>query len=283
MAMELIIGVLVTAIISLYLYLTRNYNYWKERNVPHVQPKFIFGNVFDIFALKTSIGDYMYQLHKSTNDPYTGFFAFDRPYLLIRDTNLIKSILVRDFDHFNDRSIVENHNADRLGSNILFLVRNPTWQQMRKKISPAYTTGKMKNMIPGLIQVSNNMINYLKKLTKLEKSVDAREVAMKFATDVVAACGYGTEANSFKFEDAAFRKASKRLFFLNSRRTFDINSYYIAPLLVGLFKLKFIDSAFGRFIEKTLGEIFKIRMESGSKRGDIIDVVLQLMKENKYG
>lgn len=39
-------GFLTTVFILLYLYLTSNYNYWKEGRVPNKKPNFLFGDVF---------------------------------------------------------------------------------------------------------------------------------------------------------------------------------------------------------------------------------------------
>ncbi|KAF5308485.1 hypothetical protein FQR65_LT06149 [Abscondita terminalis] len=45
-------------------------------------------------------------LYASTTAPYMGFFMFDQPHLLIRDFDLIKNILITDFDYFSDRRAV---------------------------------------------------------------------------------------------------------------------------------------------------------------------------------
>jgi len=90
---------LITAIfIALYLYFTRNVNFWQQLGIPYVKPKPFVGNLKDCVLLKTTIGEQLQRIYNEHSDkPYVGIFSFDKPCLLIRDRDLVKNILVKDF------------------------------------------------------------------------------------------------------------------------------------------------------------------------------------------
>lgn len=53
---------------------------------------------------------------------------------------------------------------DRLGCNNLFFLRNPTWKMLRIKLSPFFSSGKLKKMFELMLQCGNNLDTYLESL-----------------------------------------------------------------------------------------------------------------------
>ncbi|EFN67669.1 Probable cytochrome P450 6g2, partial [Camponotus floridanus] len=72
--------------------------------------------------------------------PYIGFYVLDKPFLLVRDRELIKNILIKDFNIFYDRYNIA-YPDDQLGCNNLFFIRNPVWKMLRMKLTPFFTSG----------------------------------------------------------------------------------------------------------------------------------------------
>jgi len=60
-----------------------------------------------------NIGENLKQIYEEHSDkPYVGIFSFDKPILLIRDAELVKNILVKDFQYFIDRVISFDEKLD---------------------------------------------------------------------------------------------------------------------------------------------------------------------------
>ena len=109
-----ILLVIVSVFLAAYLKFRFTENYWKKRNVPHEEPYFLLGNT-PLINFKKSMMDYldeMYEKHK--NHKIFGCWLYTNPILLVHDLQIIKSILVKDFQHFHDRGFPINEELDPL-------------------------------------------------------------------------------------------------------------------------------------------------------------------------
>jgi len=97
--------------------------------------------------LKTTIGEQLQRIYNKHSDKtYVGIFSFDKPSLLIRDLELVKNILVKDFHNFIDRTFSFEDKFDPLLGNILAALKGDLWYHLRTNFSPAFTSRKMKLM-----------------------------------------------------------------------------------------------------------------------------------------
>ena len=92
-------------------------------------------------------GEHFQQIYEEHRDkPYVGIFAFDKPILLIRDLELVKNILVKDFQYFVHRVISLDGKLDPLFSRTLLVVKGQIWRHWRTILTPVFISGKMKTM-----------------------------------------------------------------------------------------------------------------------------------------
>ena len=53
---------------------------------------------------------------------------------------------------------------NRIFTNMLTAVSGEKWKQLRSKLSPVFTSGKLRLMVPKLDKVGQAMVNHLEKL-----------------------------------------------------------------------------------------------------------------------
>lgn len=146
-----------------------------------IRPVPLLGNFADCFFMKKSPGEFIKGLYDESNGlPYMGFYIFDKPFFLIRDPELVKHVFVKDFDHFADK-YSETNIKDRLGWANLFMIKNPAWKVLRSKLTPFFTSGKLKKMFDLMVQVGNDLDAHLESLSlegeiRVRASVDARRI-----------------------------------------------------------------------------------------------------------
>ncbi|KAL6437257.1 hypothetical protein ACFW04_005052 [Cataglyphis niger] len=272
--------VLTTLIIIVYLYMTRKFNYWKKRNVVDITPTPFLGNFMDCVFLRKSAGSFMKDLYDQAKGlPYIGFFIFDKPCLLVRDREIVKNVLVKDFNYFADRYGSPDPN-DRLGYANLFFLKNPDWKMLRTKLTPVFTSGKMKKMYELMIECVSNLETYLESLevNGITKEVDMKDISAKFTTDIIGCIAYGLNVNSLNNPDAEFRKYGKMVFDFSYIRGFEMLAAFFLPNIARLAHLKTFGKDTSIFLRKAFWETMTHRMESGLKRNDLIDTLIELKK-----
>ena len=134
-------------VLCLYLYLTRHFTYWKKRGIPYVEPLPFFGNLKEAILQNLYVGivlEHIYRKYK--HERYVGIFAFDRPALLVNDLDLIRNIFVKDSQNFMNHNIRTDEKKDPIWTNFLFALKGETWKHVRHKLTPTFSSGKMKTM-----------------------------------------------------------------------------------------------------------------------------------------
>lgn len=89
------------------------------------------------------------------------------------------------------------------------------WRRLRVKLTPTFTSGKMKTMFHTVAECSENMVKALVNIVEKNPTIDIKEIAGCYTTDVIGSCAFGIDCNSFKDPDAEFRRNGRELFTTN--------------------------------------------------------------------
>ena len=199
---------LVSAVASLiYFYIYKKFSFFDENGFLYEKPTFPMGNLKGVgrdFHLVYKIKE-LYVKFKG-RAPAFGVYFFTSADVVITDLDIIKNVLVRDFDVFHNRGVFNNERDDPLTCH-LFTLEDAQWRKMRTKMTPTFTSGKMKMMFNTVLEISELMISTLKMESEVE--LEMRNVLGNFTTDVIGNCAFGLEMNSISDPDAMFRQMGK--------------------------------------------------------------------------
>lgn len=156
----IVLSTILLIVTAIYLYIKYTYSYWRRHSFPYIEPSIPFGNLGLVAARKASFGINLYELHKQTTEPFIGIYMLFRPAILIRDAKLIKNVLANDFAYFHDRGVYCNPEYDPLSEN-LFAMPGNRWKSLRAKLTPTFTSGKLRNMLPTIMNEGDRLENYL--------------------------------------------------------------------------------------------------------------------------
>jgi hypothetical protein len=115
---------------GLYFYVTRNFNFCQKLGIPYVKPAPFVGNLKDCVLLKTTIEQLQIICKEQGDKPHVGIFSFDKPSLLICDLELVKNILVKDFQTFMDYTFSVEDKFDPLFGNNLAALKGQLWRHL---------------------------------------------------------------------------------------------------------------------------------------------------------
>lgn len=102
-AFELLCG-LAAFLLLLYYYFTSTYDFWQKRGVKGPKPTLLTGNLGPILRGKQSFSEHSQKLYNEfESEKLIGIFGARTPILVVKDLDLIKNVLIKDFSVFADR------------------------------------------------------------------------------------------------------------------------------------------------------------------------------------
>ncbi|RZC36133.1 p450 domain containing protein [Asbolus verrucosus] len=111
----------------------------------------------------------------------------------------------QDFQHFVNHSGISNEENDPLNGH-LFNLKDAKWRNMRIKLTPTFTSGKMKMMFQTLADCTIGLKDVMDDSATHQKPVDIKDILGRFTTDIIGSVAFGLECNTIKNPDALFRK-----------------------------------------------------------------------------
>lgn len=273
-------GVLAIVLATAFLYIQYAYSFWKRLRVPFQKPSFPFGNFSASFMGKKSLGEDLREIYESTAEPVIGIYTIVKPALLIRDPKLIQHVLVKDFQHFINRGFHTNTDVDPLGDNIL-MQNGDKWRNARTKMSPTFTSGKLKSMFETIVRCGNTLEKYLDQLAETQKEIEVRDIFARFATNAIASIAFGIEVDCLENPDHDFRKYGKKFFDPTLKNMLRVNVSVMSPTISRLFGLRFADKDVGEFMTETVRKNLEYREQNGVVRKDLFQLLMQLRNTGK--
>ncbi|XP_032586068.1 probable cytochrome P450 6a14 [Drosophila mojavensis] len=277
-----LLGVVLALLYSLY---QNTYSYWERMGVPYEQPLPIIGNMKGIGSRLhfRDINQRIYDQFKGKT-PFAGLYMFFKRVAFIIDLDLIKQLLIKDFNVFQDRGIFNNVRDEPLTGH-LFTLEGDEWRSMRHKLTPVFTSGKMKHMFGIIVDVGRHLADTMDKevaAASAEKGdVEIKELCARYTTDVIGSCAFGLECNSLADPFAEFRSKG-RLIFENPRHPQIIQSFiFTNPNLARKMHLKVLRDDVANFFMTAVRSTVDHRIKNGIKRNDFLDQLIELRAENE--
>lgn len=176
---EISIGA-IAILLFLYHYLTKNFDFWEKRNVLGPKPLPIFGNFKDTSLGKLHPADFMKGVYEAYQDePAIGMFFGSAPILVAKDPDMVHEVLVKNFSNFVDRGTKTYPDIDPLSQHLVHL-EPERWRRWRKRLSPVFASGKLKEMFYLINECADNLDRYLGSLGEFSRSAGDVEGLVRF-------------------------------------------------------------------------------------------------------
>jgi cytochrome P450 len=284
-----IVSIIFIGIYGLVKYVHGNDGYWRKHGIEQLKS----GEIAPFWARYTfavpaqELDRRIYEKFKA-RDPKIkmgGIMEFRKPFLYILDHDLIKTVTVKDFDHFSNRRTFPLDKDDPLHfSQSLLMLENQEWKDMRSTLSPTFSTGKIRRMFDIFNDSAQQMTEYLLGEIKGSRSneIELKEVCGRFTLNVIASSAFGVESNSFRDKDSTIYRMGHRI--QNQFSILTILKFLILmvfPILSKVIKMSFFDQESVDFFSGMIKTTVKHREESGEKRDDFVQLLLETRSEPK--
>lgn len=263
-------------LLLVYIVLKRKQNYWKKQKVPHQKPHILWGNLKGVgnhLHIMDPINE-IYNMYKETTVLAGISFVLGNIYVLT-SLNLIKNIMVKDFSNFADRTSYVNEKSDPLTANMLNL-SGKQWQEIRTKLTPTFTSGKMKLMYPTISKVANEMSIVLEEMADSNSLINIRDIVSRYTVDVIGNCAFGIECNSLKKDNCEFLQKG-RIGFQKPRHGTIIMSFIRSfPEIASFFRFKVIRDDVSSFFLNMVKETVNYRELNNIVCNDFMNILIGL-------
>ncbi|XP_075217490.1 putative cytochrome P450 6a23 isoform X2 [Lycorma delicatula] len=274
----LLIITIITLLATFFHFVTKNFNYWKDRNVPYIATLFPYRNKLDIFLPPDFIGlIYKHLYLKLKGHKYGGFVFMGIPSLILRDPELIKQIMTKDFDYFIHRGIKVNENINPMSGHLLNL-NGDKWRKLRTKLTPIFTPGKMKTMFHLMKASSKQLETSLIDHAEREDVIELNQFTAKFTISIIGPCAFGFNINSLNDPDNEFYKRSKGMYRISIRAIFRRKLNSILPGITKILGLKSTQKDRQQYFSRIVRESVDYRERSKVTRNDFLNLLIRLKK-----
>lgn len=268
-----ITSILILVVLFLYWYGTRGFANLKKLNVPGPKPIPFIGNF-----LEARKYDGIHLMHLDYMKKYGKVFAIclgEKPALVVADPELLKQIMIKDFPNFRNRFQFIRPSPS-FNKNVLN-ARDDTWKRIRSTLTPTFSAGKMKLMVP-LIETSCDTL-----MEKLHKIADTGEIVKmldwfsKLTLEVILSTAFGVDAKVQLGENTEMLEKAKAIFKVpNIFRQ-------MARLPFGNYLLRLMIRLSGtepNYFQGVVREIIKSRRQQGpSARKDLLQLMMNANDE----
>ncbi|XP_011704040.1 PREDICTED: cytochrome P450 9e2-like [Wasmannia auropunctata] len=275
----LLITLVVIGVLKFVTVLHRGYFYWKKKGVPYLPNSLSSMTVgWKLLLRRINFTDYCQYIYNCwPNAKYVGLMDFNTPSVLLRDPELIRDIMVKDFEYFPDhRSFVDENVEPLFGKNI-FSLRGDRWREMRTTLSPSFTASKMKFMFDLISKCSHDFVDYFVDHPEICNAIETKGAFRRYTNDVIATAAFGISVNSMKDQNNEFytRGVEATKFSGGFLTLVKLIFMRMCPSLSKSIGLTFFPPATSKFFKQIVRETIRAREEQDIIRPDMIHLLMQ--------
>lgn len=158
----------------------------------------------------------------------------------------------------------------------LFALPGDKWKPLRNKLSPAFTSGKLKAMFSTLVDCGSSLQNHLTKISESQELLDVRETSSSYTTNVISSVAFGFDVDSFAHPDNDFRKFGRQIFKSTPSKMLRRFLLAVTPKLIRIFRLKALTTDEDAFITSVVKQNLEHREKNNVVRKDFFQLLVQL-------
>lgn len=264
----------------LFLGLRYIYSYWERNDLPHIKPEIPYGNLRSVAERRECFGVAISELYRKSKEQLLGIYLFFQPAILVRDARFAKQILTADFASFHDRGVFLDEKNDPFSTN-LFALPGKKWRNLRNKLTPTFTSGKLRNMLPTILDEGRKFQGYLTEAVGDKgATIEMRDVASRYVVDIIASVFFGFEANSMSDPDNPFRAIGREAVsdsFTNNIRSAAV---FVCPGLLKLIQIPSTPPKISGFMIDLVKQQMDYREKNNVTRKDFFQLLVDLRKED---
>lgn len=262
----------VMAGVLLYLYVTRNRNFWKNQNIRSEPYSLIFGATLKIFL--NPVHEVDLARYKKYGHLF-GAFEMGKAILFVAEPELVKKVLVDDFSSLPDRRSIKTN--EPLLDNVMSMAPFEVWQKVRKGSEPAFSVRVLRKMNALIEECALATTEHLKKAASNAEDIDVKQFFWDYVLDLIANCAFAVKLDSHSDPTNEFVTRSKQV--ISQRFTPRLLVMVVFPFIAKKFGIGPMKRDVVGFFRNLGRNIIKDNKDTNTQH----DNFLQLLMDEKKG
>ncbi|XP_028967635.1 cytochrome P450 3A31 [Galendromus occidentalis] len=168
----------------------RHLSIHQRNNIPGPPPSFFSGNLWDIY--KHGHLKMLSRWHKQYG-PVVGYYFGMKPVVVCADPEHLKTILLKEFHNFADRSdLVSGGPVGGLDS-ALTVLRGQRWKDVRSTLTPSFTSRKLKQLNPEVCSIVDGFLKNIDTEFANSNEFNIYELYQALTLETICKTGMGVD------------------------------------------------------------------------------------------
>lgn len=151
---------------------------------------------------------------------------------------------------------------------------------MRSKLSPTFTSGKMKQMFSIVASICDEMIDFLNESKQLAE-IEMKNVLTRFTTDVIGNVAFGIDVGCIKNSKSEFLEMGVKVFNPAASQTMKIIFLTAFRKIAVHFNFKVTPKDVSDFFMSSIQKTVDYRESNNVVRNDFLNLLLELKNHGK--
>ncbi|XP_058794408.1 cytochrome P450 6g1-like [Phymastichus coffea] len=282
MGLTYLIFILFIILLIIYCYLKRLHSHWENQNVPSLlNPNTILGHMLPVITLQENIAEFVGKAYKNFNSSVVGFYFMRKPGIIVRDPDLVKSVLQTNFSSFHNNFIkISDKNDPILIKNPFFTSDFNLWRERRNRISNNLSSKKIKYLFVISQEVCNKMIAFVDR--KIQENGEFYECELKqyftrCTGEIVANAAFSIEGQSFEDnpDPLSFTNIAKTLLEPTLINGIKQSIIFFFPSVANFLGVAFLAKKSDKYMRQNIKKILEKRQKTGKTPNDYLQFSLE--------
>ncbi|KAI1715085.1 cytochrome p450 domain-containing protein [Ditylenchus destructor] len=148
---------------------------------------------------------------------FYGAYTFGRIELVTQDLEILRHVLVKDFECFTTRPDIFRFSfgsvKESIATQTLSELEGEEWRRVRYAVTPAFTSLKMRTIIPILNVCCKELEKFIDNYVESNEPIPLKDVLGRMTLDMIAKAGFALDVNTYdRIHESPFVYHSKEFF-----------------------------------------------------------------------
>nr|QST15050.1 CYP360A10 protein [Diaphanosoma celebensis] len=250
---------------------TSTFGYFRRSRNPGPKPIPFIGNMWGIWKKNFVQND---AALVAEFGKIFGVFDGQQPNLIVSDPEIIRSVLVEDFECFTNKRKYDM--PFKFFRKMILHARDDEWKLIRTSISPAFRAERMTHIIK---QKSLDLTERLVTIANDSGKFNCRDVFNHFAMEVIAECVFAKKIDCHDNENELFMKNAQTAFCPSACKSPAVLIPFVFPKLTTLLAKSMMAPKEFQYFLDILEQVIAARAQSDKRYDDFLEAATELVSK----